>query len=114
MSEKAKILESQKYGMEFDNLYLKSIEYKGFTRTGLIDFPALDRLNEDADLKMESFKGFLQELKSLTLEKKLPGILNPLTADHMYREECYYQTKLSNVTKIKKPDCDPAKPRVMD
>jgi hypothetical protein len=52
MSEKAKILESQKYGMEFDNLYLKSIEYKGFTRTGLIDFPALDRLNEDADLKM--------------------------------------------------------------
>jgi len=30
----------------------------------------------------------------------------------MFREECYYLTKLSMVASIKEPDCDPGKPRV--
>jgi subtilase family serine protease len=76
-----------------------------------MEFPALDRLNEEANMKMNSFKQFLEELKALTIEKKILGILNPLTPDHMYREECYYQTKMSLVSKIENPECDPAKPR---
>lgn len=114
MSEKAQIKKSLQFGKSFRELYLKAIEFKGFTRTGLTDFPALDKLNNDAFFEMDSFKLFLEEIQYQTDEKKLLGTLPPLVTDHMYREECYYQTKLSQTTKIKKPDCDPAKPRMSD
>jgi len=39
-----------------------------------------------------------------TLEKIVP--------DHMYKEECYYLTKLDMVAGTKEPGCDPGKPRV--
>jgi len=46
-------------------------------------------------------------------EKKVLGIISPLVLDHMFREECYYLTKLSMVSDTKEPDCDPGKPRVI-
>jgi hypothetical protein len=38
--------------------------------------------------------------------------LNPLFPDHMMREECYYLTKLAQVSEVRQPQCDPAKQRV--
>lgn len=32
-------------------------------------------------------------------------------ADHMFREECYYLTKLAMVAGTKNPTCDSTKPR---
>ena len=32
--------------------------------------------------------------------------------NHMIREECYYLTKLSMVSHIKNPECDPTKSRI--
>jgi hypothetical protein len=112
MSEKDLIKVSKKYGEKFVNLYLKSNEFRGYMRTGLSDFPALHKLNQDADLEMNSFKKFLKELEKLILDKKVLGTLMPLTTDHMYREECYYLTKLSKVSDVKSPECDPTKPRI--
>jgi hypothetical protein len=112
MTEKELIKESNQYSKEFDNLYLRTIEYNGYTRTGICNFPALDSLNNNVDKTMSCFKEFLNELKRGIIEKKILGTLVPLVPDHMFREECYYLMKLSMVSNIKKPECDPAKPRV--
>ncbi|KMT20781.1 DUF2935 domain-containing protein [Clostridium cylindrosporum] len=111
-TEKELINKSNIYEKVFTNLYLKSIEFNGYRRTGLCDFPALRKLNEDADEKMTLFKKFLKELEEGVTEKKVLSSLSPLVPDHMFREECYYLTKLSMVANINKPGCNPGKPRV--
>ncbi|MBC2582884.1 DUF2935 domain-containing protein [Clostridium sp. DJ247] len=114
MSEKSLIKVSRRFTKEFDNLYLKSIEEKGYTRTGLMDFPAIHKLNTDADSEIDVFKEFLGDLEKSILDKKVLGYLKPLMTDHMYREECYYQIKLSRVSEVTPPACDPTRPRIMD
>lgn len=111
-TEKELIKKSKEYCKEFDNLYLRTIEYNGYTRTGICNFPALTTLNKDADKVMICFKKFLEELKEGIMEKKVLGTLAPLSPDHMFREECYYLTKLSMVSNIKAPECDPTRPRI--
>lgn len=111
MVEKAYIEKSRAFAKTFDNLYLKSIELRGYMRTGLQQFPALNQLTEEAYKDMSAFKDYLKELFTLVKDKKILGAIMPLVLDHMYREECYYLTKLSMVSQVKKPDCDPAKPR---
>jgi hypothetical protein len=61
---------------------------------------------------MTCFKEYLKELGKGVMEKKILGILSPLVTDHMFREECYYLTKLSWVANTNEPGCDPAKPRI--
>ncbi|NFI09199.1 DUF2935 domain-containing protein [Clostridium botulinum] len=112
ITEKELIKKSNQYSKKFNNLYLRTIEYNGYTRTGICDFPALDSLNNNADETMSCFKEFLNELKKDVIEKKILGTIVPLVPDHMFREECYYLTKLSMVSNIKKPECDPTKSRV--
>nr|WP_318153098.1 DUF2935 domain-containing protein [Metabacillus arenae] len=75
-------------------------------------FPALSRFHNHVELEMTVFKAFLRELEEMGLTKEILGVLTPLMADHMAREECYYLTKLAETTaEVKMPDCDPAKPR---
>lgn len=111
-TEKELINKSEAYEKTFTNLYLKAIEFNGYTRTGICDFSALRRLNEDADENMTYFKEYLKELEKGIMQKKVLSILSPLVPDHMFREECYYLTKLSMVANTKKPGCNPGKPRV--
>lgn len=111
-THKILIKKSKEYSKLFTDLYLRTIEYKGYTRTGICDFPALKKLDIDADETMNCFKNFLKELGEEILEKKILGTLQPIMADHMFREECYYITKLSMVTDIEAPKCDPAKHRI--
>ncbi|EKQ56768.1 MULTISPECIES: DUF2935 domain-containing protein [unclassified Clostridium] len=112
MTHKELIKKAKEYSKVFDNLYLKAIEYKGYMRTGICEFPALRKLNFDAEEIMNCFKKFLKELEAGILEKEILGTLYPLMTDHMFREECYYLTKLSMVSDIETPKCDPAKPRI--
>lgn len=111
-AEKDLIKESKMFDRIFMDLYSKAEEMAGYMRTGLDRFPSLDRLNRQADEKMRLFMVFLNGLKEKRLNKEVLGTLMPLMADHMYREECYYLTKLSLVSDIKKPDCDPGEPRI--
>lgn len=112
MTQKELIKRSKEYSKEFDNLYLRTIDYNGYTRTNIFDFPALAKLNHDVNNVMGSFKNFLDALRDAIIENQVLGSLMPLAADHMSREECYYLTKLSMVSDIKDPNCDPTKPRV--
>lgn len=112
MTEKELIKKGNMYSKIFTDLYLRTIEYNGYTRTHIHDFPALRNLNTNADGTMTSFRKFLKELEEAILEKKVLGTIYPLMTDHMIREECYYLTKLYMVSDIKNPECDPTRPRI--
>lgn len=112
MTQRELIKKGKEYSKLFTDLYLKTIEYKGYTRTGICEFPALKKLNIDVDNAMNCFKNFLKQLEEEILEKKVLGTIYPLMTDHMFREECYYLTKLSMVSDIEDPECDPTKPRI--
>lgn len=111
-TQKDLILKGQDYSREFDNLYLSSIEYTGFMRTGIYNFPSLSNFNNTASQVMLDFKNFLDKLKEDISSKKVIGTLSPLMSDHMSREECYYLTKLSISSNTKEPECDPRSPRI--
>jgi hypothetical protein len=101
------------YEQLFTDLYLKAIEVNGFTRTKLLNFASLRRLNEQSASITSAFKAFLEGIRDERSSARLLGTLLPLMADHMAREECYYLTKLSeSAQNIKKPDCDPARKRI--
>lgn len=103
---------SKEFEMDFHDLHMKADEFNGYTRANLMDFPALKRLNHQVEMKIISFMRFLQDIEELRLTKKAVGTLQPLMADHMYREECYYLYHLSKVSDIDDPGCDPTSPRI--
>lgn len=110
--ERKTIEKSKEFEKDFVYLHEKAEEIAAYMRTGLESFPALSCLNCQAEKTMTPFKEFLEELLERKLGDRLLGSMMPLIADHMAREECYYLTKLSQVSDIKPPGCDPAKPRV--
>lgn len=111
-AERKYIKKSRGFEKEFSDLYNKAQELAAYMRTGLDKFPALGCFNCQAEKTMVPFKEFLEELLDRRLSKELLGTLMPIMADHMAREECYYLTKLSQVSDVKHPGCDPGKPRV--
>ena len=97
---------------EWEDFYLKAVEMAGFLRTNVLTFSALTKFHNDVQLEMTIFKTFLRELEELGLTKERLGVLTPLMADHMAREECYYLMKLAETAGTAVPDCDPAQERV--
>ncbi|RYD05971.1 hypothetical protein N752_06920 [Desulforamulus aquiferis] len=63
------------------------------------------------ELEILLFMGFLREIETLEISNQLLSTLTPLMPDHMFREECYYLTKLALASEVKQPACDPTKPR---
>lgn len=111
--EKELIDKAYGYEQQFHDLYYKSLIFNGYLRTQLDTFPALDRFNEQVSITLTAFTEFLDNLRDQRMDGRVLGTLMPLMADHMSREECYYLLKLSQVTRnIRKPECDPARPRV--
>lgn len=96
----------------FSDLFIKSWELYGYLRTSLNQFPALNRLNLQSEKEILLFMALLTELLELEQQNAVLGTLFPLLLDHMFREECYYLTKLSFVSEVKNPNCDPTKPRI--
>ncbi|TCJ02346.1 DUF2935 domain-containing protein [Cytobacillus praedii] len=105
---------SDGYTKDFEAFYLKAVEMAGFLRTGVASFPALDRFNHDVSAEIKLFMNFLNEIEELELSNEALGTFAPLMADHMYREECYYLTKLAESSQVEAPNCDPAKPRLKE
>lgn len=105
---------SDHYLKHFEDFYLKAVEMVGYLRTNLSTFPALEKMNVDVTLEMNLFRHFLQELEELGLSEQALGTFSPLMADHMSREECYYLMKLAEATNMEKPNCNPAKPRIIE
>lgn len=111
MVEKKLKEKSEAFATEFEDFFMKAVEMAGYLRTNLRDFPALHRFNQEVEWEIVLFTKFLKELEELELDAKVLGVLSPLMADHMAREECYYLIKLSQVSEVKDPACDPTKPR---
>ena len=109
--EKDLINESNCFEKEFADLFMKSLQAEGYLRTGLDNFPALERLNEQAERTMVPFKELLESIHTMRLNGRLLGTLLPLMADHMAREECYYLLKLAQSANTDRPDCNPDRPR---
>ncbi|MCS0790757.1 DUF2935 domain-containing protein [Cytobacillus firmus] len=105
---------SDGYTKDFEAFYLKAVEMSGFLRTNVESFPALQKFNSDVTLEISLFMNFLNEIEELELSKEALGTFAALMADHMYREECYYLSKLAESTQSEKPKCDPAKPRLKE
>ncbi|TAH65032.1 MAG: DUF2935 domain-containing protein [Anaerolineaceae bacterium] len=111
--EKDIIDKSNYYELQFTDLLLKATMMNGYLRIKLDNFPSLNRLNKQVEILMTSFKEFLEELRDERMNGQILGTLFPLMADHMAREECYYLWKLTQTAGMsKKPDCNPASPRI--
>jgi hypothetical protein len=95
------------YQKEFVSLYVRASELRGFLRIGEDNFPAFEQFNEDVNSRLTDFTEFFVELNAKIISDKVPATISPVALDHMYREECYYLTELSKVSKIHAPICDP-------
>jgi hypothetical protein len=110
--EKDIIDRAYRFEIQFQDLNTKSLMMNGYLRTQLGTFPSLERLNEQANLAILSFMEFLENLRDQRTDQRVLGTLMPIMADHMAREECYYLWKLSQSTSnVKRPNCDPGRPR---
>jgi hypothetical protein len=113
MVEKDQSSLAYNFELRFHDLYFKSLILNGYLRTRMDHFPSLDRLNEQAKDTITEFMEFLEAIRDQRMDQKVLGTLMPLMADHMSREECYYLWKLSQSTdNIRRPDCDPSRPRL--
>lgn len=95
------------YQKEFISLFVRASELGGFLRIGEEKFPALEQFNQDVNSRLTDFTEFFVDLNAKIVSGKVPSTIAPVTLDHMYREECYYLTVLSKVSKIRAPVCDP-------
>jgi hypothetical protein len=102
------------FEMEFTTLNNRAMEYAGYMRSGLREFPALSRLNRDAYEQYKLFAEFFVDLLLKFQNKEVIGFLTIIFLDHMYRESCYYLTQLAKVTDLQRPACDPASERMED
>ena len=114
LTEQQLIEKARTFQQHFEGLYLKAVEMAGYVRTGLGDYPAFRKYHTDVDLEMRIFMHFLHELEEMQLNAESLDRITPLIPDHMYREECYYLTKLAQSGMVSLPDYDPAQPRVAD
>ncbi len=103
MVEHDDLQKSNQFTKQFQHYYQKAIELAGYLRTNLQDFPALKRFNHQAEMEIKLFQAFLHELREMRLNNEQLGVLSPLMADHMSREECYYLMKLSEVRRVDYP-----------
>ncbi len=110
--EKKISMTGEEYSELFDAFFIKATELAGYLRSNLEQFPSLSRFNLDVELEIKLFTRFLNEIEEMELDDTLLGTMMPLMPDHMAREECYYLIKLSQVSEVTTPDCDPTKPRV--
>jgi len=103
--------ESKEFVQQFQQFYLKAVEFTGYLRTNLDSFPALRKMNAEVKLEMKMFQEFLNEIFELEISNEVLGTFPVLMADHMFREECYYLVKLAESANMEIPNCNPAKPR---
>lgn len=110
-TEQSLIEKSDHFTKQFNDLFIKATEMRGYLRTGITEFPALDRFNNEISEKMSRFIDFLCYIKDYIMKNQVLSALTELVPDHMLREECYFLTKLAEVSVIAIPPCDPAWPR---
>lgn len=99
------------YSHGFLILYLRAQILDGFLRTGLKHFPMLDAFYNDLANHMTKYAEFVVDIIQLTEKRTFVGTLSLLDLDDLYRILCYVMKKLSEVSSIRPPACDPTAPR---
>ncbi len=100
-TERELVRQCHRFMHKFDSLYLKSIQFMGFLRAGLIEFPALSRMNTEVKEQLRLFADFLMDLERSLENREVLGPLGRLQVNHMYREICYYATQISETAAAK-------------
>lgn len=103
---------AEEFAELFLKLHMKSQTLDGMRRTGLKGFPALTEFYDEIQRAMADYAGFLIDLIRLISEQKYTGMLTLLEVDSIYRRACFFMTKLSKISTIAAPVCDPASPRM--
>ena len=103
---------AEEFAKFFLNLYSKSLILDGLCRTGLEKIPAFNQFYNQIQKHMIRYAEFLVELINLLIKKECIGMLTLLDVDSMYRRACFFMTKLSLISDIQAPVCDPASPRM--
>lgn len=111
--ERDMMAKAHDYELQYNELFYKAYIMNGYLRAGTNSFPSLERLNNEAYMLSTDFMIFLEKIRDQRMDLRILGSLMPLLADHMARESCYYLCKLSQtIETIRKPDCDPSRPRM--
>lgn len=100
------------FSKKFATLYLRAYVMNGMRRTGLEEFAAMDALYNDVAATMTEYAEYVVDLTLMMKKRVVLGTLTMLYLDHYYRLICYFMHKLSSVSNIKPPACDPTAPRI--
>jgi hypothetical protein len=106
---------AKNFEQSFDQFYIQAVELTGYFRSCPSSAePALATYNVQITNQIKEFMVYLENLQNGVLQQRVLGRLLPLVPDHMYREECYYLSKIAEYQpSLLVPDCDPGRPRVM-
>jgi hypothetical protein len=95
----------------FFDLFNKSLIIDGMRRTGLENLPAFKQFFNQIRKNMLAYAEYLVDLTVMISAKEYVGMLTLLEVDSTYRRVCFFITKLSLISEIEPPVCDPAGPR---
>lgn len=111
--EKKLMKKLKKVHKTFEALFIKSLEMIGYFRSGLQDFPSIEKLNREVTDELIVFTEILNTIREERLTSELLGVINPLMVDHMIRESSYALQKIQEAEgrPISLPH-DPTAPRI--
>lgn len=98
--EKILIGKAQEFQKVFDNLSIKAFElYPMYERTALQD-GIVTYFNKEVEEEITKFISFLDTVRSLRINCKVLGVLQPIIPDHMIREENYYLYRIKALYEV--------------
>lgn len=99
-TESLLIKQGNEFKTKFDQLFIKAFELQQMYERTDIENGAKQYLNTQVKDTMVDFIIYLDKVKTLRVECKALGAINPLIPDHMIREEKYYLTKLTEARNL--------------
>lgn len=97
--ESTLIKEAEEFKRLFNCLFIKLVGLEKMLNRTKSDDGYLKYFNKEAIDTMRDFVSYLEKIKDLRQNKMILGILNPIMADHMIKEENYYLMNLINLVK---------------
>jgi len=78
----------------FNALFCKTLEFIGYLRSGVTDFPALVRLTNESATNVRIYLELITEIGDGLKSGETLGTIKPIMIDHMLREQSFYLHKL--------------------
>lgn len=78
----------------FGKLFSKALEFSSYVQSGVLEFSALERLTQEAEIETVAYLALVEELRDMRKDNTVLGLITPELLDHMCREQYYYLWKL--------------------